>query len=99
MCLFTFECSMSCDNTGIALPEYWPRLAVFLMDNAPDWEWDPQLLYDSLEFLHTNIKLETADDPELQNIVDIVLNKVLLSHFKVSFGRCLLMAQYYFMFA
>ena len=82
LCFGTLECGASCDNSGVALPTYWPRIFRFIYENADEWGWDAQLFYDTFEYLISKIKDE-LDDDEALNVVEKFGEKMFLTHFQV----------------
>ena len=79
-------CVESCDNTGVALPDYWSTFALYMYNNAGDWEFDAELLHDTTTFLVNEIRseLESLGDDNALELLTKIGDKMILSHIKVS---------------
>ena len=75
------------------MPTYWSRLFKYIYDNSEDWEWDPQLFYDTFEYLISQIKENLADEED-EDVLEFIENfgeKMFLTHFQVGlyiFSSC-----------
>ena len=67
------------------MPEYWSKLALYIHSHGDEWDWNPELFYNTTKYLVKKIKEHHVNegDTDAVELIEIFGEDLLLAHVKV----------------